>query len=139
MTQYLLDTNVISELRKKKRCNLNVRNWFASVDEKEVFLSVLVIGELRCGIERIRRRDPEAAFHLEVWLKEIIKGYSHRIFPITQEIAEVWGRMNVPNPISTVDGLLAATAKVHDCILVTRNTKDIRECGASFYNPFLSS
>ena len=139
MTQYLLDTNVISELRKKKRCNLNVRNWFASVDEKEVFLSVLVIGELRCGIERIRRRDPEAAFHLEVWLKEIIKGYSHRIFPITQEIAEVWGRMNVPNPISTVDGLLAATAKVHDCILVTRNNKDIRQCGASFYNPFLSS
>ena len=57
---------------------------------------------------------------------------------MTQDIAEVWGRMNVPNPISTVDGLLAATAKVHNCILVTRNTKDINQCRINFYNPFLS-
>ena len=139
MTRYLLDTNIISELRKKNRCNPNFSSWFANVEEKEIFLSVLVIGELCCGVERIRRRDLDAAFHLEAWLKQVISGYAHRIFPITQEIAEIWGRMNVPNPISTVDGLLAATAKVHDCTLVTRNTKDICHCGILFCNPFLSS
>lgn len=136
MKKYLLDTNVISELRKKNRCNPGVRNWYTSINESEIYLSVLVIGELRCGVELIRRRDPNAAFHLEVWLKTIIQGYSHRIFPITQEIAEVWGHMNVPNPISTVDGLLAATAKVHECTLVTRNTKDILQCNISYYNPW---
>ena len=58
-------------------------------------------------------------------------------FSITQEIAETWGKMNVPNPISTVDGLLAATAKVHNCTLVTRNTKDIMRCDVIYYNPFV--
>ena len=82
MTRYLLDTNVISELRKRNRCNPNVSSWFANVEEKEIFLSVLVIGELRCGIEGIRRRDPDAAFHLEAWLKQVINGYAHRIFVI---------------------------------------------------------
>ena len=139
MTRYLLDTNIMDKLRQKNRCHPNVSRWFSSVDEQEIFLSVLVIGELRCGIERIRRRDPDAAFYLETWLKQVVSGYAHRIFPITQEIAETWGRMNVPNPISTVDGLLAATAKVHDCTLVTRNTKDISQCDILFYNPFLSS
>jgi predicted nucleic acid-binding protein len=67
---------------------------------------------------------------------EGIHNYSDRIFPVTQEIAETWGLMNVPNPVSTVDGLLAAIAKIHNCTLVTRNVKDIRECGVSFYNPF---
>lgn len=99
-------------------------------------MSVLVIGELRSGIERIRRRDPQAAFHLDNWLQEIVNRYSDHIFPITQEIAEAWGIMNVPDPVSTVDGLLAATAKIHNCILVTRNVKDIYRCGVPFNNPF---
>jgi toxin FitB len=137
VTKYLLDTNVISELRKKNRCNPGVRQWYATINEQEIYLSVLVIGELRCGIELIKRRDLNAAFHLEEWLKKIIQEYSHRIFPITQEIAEIWGKMNVPDPISTVDGLLAATAKLHDCTLVTRNTKDIIQCDIPYYNPFI--
>ncbi|MEO0846798.1 MAG: type II toxin-antitoxin system VapC family toxin [Cyanobacteria bacterium J06643_13] len=137
MTQYLLDTNVISELRKKNRCNPGVKNWYATIDEQEIYLSVLVIGELRCGVELIRRCDPDAASYLDVWLKKIILEYSDQIFPITQEIAETWGAMNVPDPISTVDGLLAATAKVHNCTLVTRNTKDIMRCDVVYYNPFL--
>lgn len=137
MTKYLLDTNVISELRKKSRCNPGVKNWYATINEQEIYLSVLVIGELRCGIELIKRRDPDAASHLDVWLKKIIREYSDRIFPITQEIAETWGKMNVPDPISTVDGLLAATAKVHNCTLVTRNTKDIIRCDVLYYNPFV--
>lgn len=139
MTRYLLDTNVISELRKKNRCNPGVSRWYSCVHEHEIYLSVLVIGELRCGVELIRRRDANAAFHLETWLTKIIQEYSYRIFPITHEIAETWGRMNVPDPISTVDGLLAATAKVHDCTLVTRNIKDICRCDILYYNPFLTS
>ena len=136
MTRYLLDTNVISELRKKKRCNQNVRRWFETIDDEAIFLSVLVIGELRSGVERIRRRDAQAALSLKNWLQQVVNNYSDRIFPITQEIAEVWGIMNVPDPISTIDGLLAATAKANDCILVNRNVKDIYRCGVSFYNPF---
>ncbi len=136
MKRYLIDTNVISELRKKKHCNPNVRQWFETVDDSDIFLSVLVIGELRCGIERIRRRDRDSAFHLDNWLTQVVNNYSERIFPITQEIAEEWGMMNVPNPVSTVDGLLAATAKIHNCTLVTRNVNDIRGCGVTFYNPF---
>ena len=136
MTHYLLDTNVISELRKKQRCNPNVRSWFETVDDEAIFLSVLVIGELRSGVERIRRRDPQAALFLDNWLQKVVDNYSDRIFPITQQIAEVWGIMNVPDPVSTIDGLLAATAKVNDCILVTRNIKDVYRCGVAFYNPF---
>ena len=139
MTKYLLDTNVISELRKKNRCHPGVKNWYSGVKEEDIYLSVLVIGEIRCAIELIRRRDPNAAFHLETWLQKVIQEHNARIFPITQEIAEAWGRMNVPNPIPTVDGLLAATAKVHGCILVTRNTKDIQQCNIQYYNPFLTS
>ena len=136
MKRYLIDTNVISEFRKKERCNPNVRQWFETVEERNIFLSVLVAGELRCGIERIKRKDPQAAFHLNNWLREVVDNYSNRIFPVTQEIAEAWGIMNVPDPVSTVDGLLAATAKIHSCVLVTRNVKDICRCGVDFYNPF---
>lgn len=136
MKRYLIDTNVISELRKKNRCNTNVRKWFETINDQDIFLSVLVIGELRSGIERIERKDPESAFHLNNWLEKIINTYSDRIFPVTQEIAEAWGIMNVPDPVSTIDGLLAATAKIHNCTLVTRNVKDIYRCGVNFYNPF---
>jgi toxin FitB len=86
--RYLIDTNVISELRKKEHCNANVRQWFAGVSDRDIFLSVLVIGELRCGIERIRRKDPKAASHLDNWIQEVVDNYSDRIFPITQEIAD---------------------------------------------------
>ena len=73
---------------------------------------------------------------LDNWLQKVVDNYSDRIFPITQQIAEVWGIMNVPDPVSTIDGLLAATAKVNDCILVTRNIKDIYRCGVAFCNPY---
>ncbi len=76
MKRYLIDINVISELRKKERCNANVRQWFATVNDRDIFLSVLVIGELRCGIERIRRKYPKAAFHLDNWIQEVVDNYS---------------------------------------------------------------
>ena len=83
----------LNSLRKKERCNTNVKQWFETVNERDIFLSVLVIGELRCGIERIRRKDPKAALHLDNWLQEVVNNYSERIFPVTQEIAEAWGIM----------------------------------------------
>jgi len=136
---YLIDTNVISELRKGQRCDPNVAQWFTTVADVEIYLSVLVIGELRRGVERIRRRDPTTAASLEIWLKRIVKSFDGRILAVTYEVAEEWGRMNALTPLSTIDSLMAATARVHGFTLVTRNVKDIVNAGVSYLNPFESS
>lgn len=133
---YLVDTNVISELRKGKRCNPKVASWYDGVGDDEIFLSVLTIGELRRGIESIQRRDSKAGLSLNQWLNILTKTHEKRILHIDSAIAEEWGRINVPNPLPVIDGLLAATAKIHGLSLVTRNTKDIARTGVSFLNPF---
>jgi predicted nucleic acid-binding protein len=133
---YLIDTNVISELRKGKRANPGVVSWFASLADEEVFLSVLTLGEIRRGIESIRRRDAAAATALESWLGRISEAHRDRIVPVDRAMAEEWGRMNAPDPLPVVDGLLAATAKVAGLTLATRNTGDIARSGVSFFNPF---
>ena len=133
---YLFDTNVISELRKGKRCNPNVAHWFADVDEEEIFLSVLTIGEIRIGIDRIQRRDAERAATLKRWLKGLTDTFQEKILPVDREVAEEWGRMNVPNPLPVIDGLLAATAKKHSLFIATRNTRDIARTGVGCVNPF---
>jgi predicted nucleic acid-binding protein len=132
----LVDTNVIAELRKGARANARVLSWFASLDAEAIVLSVLTIGEIRRGIENVRRRDPPAARSLERWLRRIITDYSDRILPIDQAIAEEWGRLNVPDPVPVVDGLLAATAKIHGLTLATRNVKDVARTGVRLVNPF---
>lgn len=134
---YLLDTNVVSELRKGSRCNPGVRAWFSELSGDELFLSVLTIGEIRKGIELTGRRDPAAAEALNGWLAGLLAGYGDRILPVDLEIAEEWGRLNVPDPRPVIDGLLAATAKVHDLTLATRNVKDVERSGAAWVNPFL--
>lgn len=133
---YLIDTNVISELRKGERANPRAASWFASLADEEVFLSVLTLGEIRRGIESIRRRDPAAATALESWLGRIAEAHRDRIVPLDRAIAEEWGRMNAPDPLPVVDGLLAATAKVTGLTLATRNTGDVARSGANFFNPF---
>ena len=133
---YLLDTNVLSELRKGKRCDSNVARWFAQLNEGEILVSVLTIGEIRMGIERIRRRDVKGAAALERWLKALLDHFRDRILPIDCDIAEEWGRMNVPNPLPVIDSLLAATAKKHSLCIATRNTKDIARTGVDCMNPF---
>ena len=135
---WLLDTNVLSELRKRERCNPNVAAWFAEVLDDDIYLSVLVIGEIRRGIESIRRRDARAASSLELWLRRLVADHEDRILPVDQRIAEEWGRISVPSRPPSVDGLLAATARVHGLTLVTRNVADVRRTGVLFKNPFLA-
>ena len=133
---YLLDTNVISEIRKGRRCDPHVATWFAGIGEDDIFLSVLTIGELRQGIERIQRRDSKRATELNRWLRTMLERYQDRILGVDRAVAEEWGRMNVPDPLPVTDGLLAATAKVHGLSFVTRNTKGIARTGVTYLNPF---
>jgi predicted nucleic acid-binding protein len=133
---YLIDTNVISELRKGERAQREVVAWFSNLAEEEVFLSVLTLGEIRRGIEGIRRRDAAAAASLESWLGRIAEAHAERIVPLDRAVAEEWGRLNVPDPLPVVDGLLAATAKVAGLTLATRNAVDVARPGVSLFNPF---
>lgn len=133
---YLVDTNVISELRKGRRCNPGVASWFAEVASEDIYLSVLTLGEIRKGIENIRRRDEPAAEALEEWFRELEASHSDHILPVDQTIAEQWGRFNVPHPMPVLDSLLAATANVHGLTLVTRNLKDVERTGVDCLNPF---
>ena len=135
---FLLDTNVVSEIRKKAP-DRGVATWFASVPADKLFLSVLVVGEIRQGITRLVRRDPAQAEIFERWLSQLVDGYGDRIVPITVRIAEAWGRLNVPDPVPVVDGLLAATALVHDWTLVTRNVNDVTSTGVRLLDPFADS
>ncbi|MGN6215867.1 MAG: type II toxin-antitoxin system VapC family toxin [Solirubrobacterales bacterium] len=136
---YLLDANVISELRKGERADANVTAWFADVAEEEIFLSVLTIGEIRRGIESVRRRDPNSAAALDRWLNLVSEAHGDRVVPIDRTITEEWGRMNVPNPLPVADGLLAATAKVLGLTLVTRNVADVAGTEVELLDPFASS
>lgn len=134
--KFLLDTNVIAELRKGARADLHVRSWFETLDPEAIVLSVLTIGEIRRGIENVRRRDPVAAKALERWLRRLLAEHGERILPVDLPVAEEWGRLNVPDPPPVIDALLAATAKVHALTLVTRNVKDVARTGVELMNPF---
>lgn len=136
MSGYLLDTNVVSELRKAKRSNAGVHRWMATHLNDELWLSVLVIGELRRGVELIRRRDDPAATALQTWLDRLLDQYEDRILPVTTRIAERWAQITVPDPVPIIDGLLAATALEHELTLVTRNVSDVATTGATVLNPF---
>jgi predicted nucleic acid-binding protein len=133
---FLVDTNVISEMRKASRCNPNVAAWYATVADEDLYLSVLVAGEIRDGIERLRVRDPRRASALENWLADVCMAFGDRVLPIDQAVAEEWGRMSAIRPVPVIDGLLAATAKVHGLTLVTRNAGDVVGLGAAVLNPF---
>ena len=136
MKGYLLDTNVVSELRKGTRANPNVLAWSENIPADALFTSVLVLGEIRSGIERIRTRDPIQTKALERWLKETEEFYADHVLPITAAVADRWGRLNAGNPISTIHGLMAATALENTLTLVTRNVGDVRRTGATVLNPF---
>jgi toxin FitB len=137
---YLVDTDVISEIRKGEKANSGVRAFFESArrDGVDLYLSVVSIGELRQGVERIRHRgDGKRANLLERWLKQVTRAYADAILPIDEETAHVWGRLRVPNPENPLDKQIAATALIHDLMVVTRNTEHFAPTGVRLINPFV--
>lgn len=134
---YLIDTNVISELRKGDRCDPAVAEWWAKVGEDELWISALVLGEIRRGIELSRRRDPQKAKALEAWLEEVVAGFGHRVLQVDEQVADEWGRMNAIRPLPVIDALLAATAKANSLTFVTRNGSDVQGVGVDILDPFM--
>ena len=134
--RYLVDTNVVSEVRRRSRAEPQVVAWMRSVPHTHVFISALVLGEVRAGIERLRPRDPLQAAALEDWLVDLRKTFDHRTIHIDGEIAEAWGRLHAEQPISIVDGLMAATARVRGMVFVTRNAAHVDRPGVRVLNPW---
>lgn len=132
----LLDTNVVSELRKGERANARLLDWFNDVPDDQIHLSVLVIGEVRRGIETIRKRDSAQAATLERWLTRLVAAHAERIVPVDGRVADQWGRLAALRTGSVIDTLMAATALVHGFVLVTRNVSDVAWTGASYLDPF---
>jgi predicted nucleic acid-binding protein len=133
---YLIDTNIISEVRKGERCDATVSAWYARVTDEDLFLSTLVLGEIRKGVELARRRDARKAEALQRWLREVETAFNGRTLGIDNAVSDQWGRMSAIRPVAVVDGLLAATALVNDLTLVTRNDRDVADLGAKVLNPF---
>jgi predicted nucleic acid-binding protein len=134
--KFLVDTNVISEIRKRDRGHPNVARWVNNTPIEEIGTSVIVIAEIRHGIELKRRRDPQQAISLDRWFMQMRTRLGDRVLPIDERIAEAWALLGVPNPLPLLDGLLAATAKVHGLTLVTRNVADILPTGVKYLDPF---
>jgi toxin FitB len=132
---YLVDTNVVSELRKRVP-DSHVLAWYGTVSSADLFLSVLTIGEIRLGIERLRRKDAAQADLLEQWLGGLHVAYRDHLIDVDADVAEEWGRLNFPDQLPVIDGLLAASAKVRGWTLVTRNVADLGRSGVSLLNPF---
>ena len=136
MSGFLLDTNVLSELRKGPRAHPGVRAWVEAQSADELFISVLALAEIRDGIERLRPRDPRQAARLEIWLAETTTHFGARILPVTPEIADRWGRLCIAQPPPDFDRLIAATALEHGLDLVTRNVRDFARTGVTVVNPW---
>ncbi len=134
--RFLLDTNVISEIRKRGRANPNVARWVAQTPVKDIGTSVVVLAEIRRGIEMKRRSDLDQAEILDRWFAQMRTRLGDRVLAIDEPIADAWAHLGIPDPIPLVDGLLAATAMVHGLTLVTRNTADVARTGVSVLNPF---
>lgn len=134
---YLLDTNVISELRKGGRANHGVTAFFATLAAEDIYLSVVTIGEIRRGLENVRARgDREQAGRLETWLDKVVTDFSDRILEFDLDCAQVWGKLMSPHPQHPIDKQIAAIALIYDLTVVTRNTDDFVSSGVRSLNPF---
>jgi predicted nucleic acid-binding protein len=131
---FLLDTNVVSEIRRGR--DPNVREWVGAVEDVDLRLSVMTLGEIRKGIELLRGRDPTQAEVFANWLGELHTRFADRIVPIDAGIAEEWGRLNATATRNTVDSLIAASARIHGLTVATRNTGDFEGCGVPLVNPW---
>ena len=133
---YLLDTNVLSETRKRQP-EAGVANWIAATPPDRLHVSVLTLGEIEQGIARVRGRgDRNQASALDRWLRDVQAGFEDRVLPVTLPVAAAWGRQQYTRPLPVIDALLAATARVHGLTVVTRNVKDFEVAGVQVLNPF---
>jgi len=135
VTRYLLDTNVVFELRKRQPSPA-VLVWFDGLQSDELLLSVLTVGELRAGVARLRRHDPRQADQIAEWVDRLVAAYAVSILPVDLAVARRWGELSAVRPLPVIDGLLAATADVFGVVLVTRNTKDFAGVDVPLLNPF---
>jgi toxin FitB len=133
---YLLDTNVLSETRKRQPA-AGVADWIAATPPERLHVSVLSLGEIEHGITRIRGRgDRRQAAALERWLRDVETGFEDRILPVTLLVAAAGGRQQYAQPLPVIDALIAATAQVHAMTVVTRNVKDFEPTGVQVFSPF---
>lgn len=133
---YLVDTNIVSEAR---RGSAQATGWLRSVNPASVHLSTLTLGEIMRGIALKQKSDPKTAGHLTEWLRKLRHDHADRILAVTDQISVEWGRIAAIRPRGDIDGLIAATAIVHDLILVTRNVADFEDTGATVINPWEAS
>ncbi|HVY33778.1 MAG TPA: type II toxin-antitoxin system VapC family toxin [Caulobacteraceae bacterium] len=136
---YILDTNVVSELRKARtgKADARVVRWTDSVDAAVLYLSVITVMELEAGVLQIERRDAPQGAGLRAWLEEqVLPGFAGRILPIDAAVARRCARLHVPDPRADRDALIAATALIHGMTVVTRNTADFEATGALLLNPW---
>lgn len=136
--RFLVDTNIVSELRKRDRAHPALARWAAATPAEDIATSVLVLAEIRRGIELKRRSDPDQARSLDRWFTQMRTRLGDRVLPVDEPVAEAWALLGIPNPMPLIDGLLAATAKVHGLTLVTRNVAEFAGPGISVLDPFAS-
>ena len=132
----LVDTNVISELKRRRNPEAKVVAWFAAVPSEQIYTSVVVLGEIRRGIELIARRDKPQASSLERWYASMREHLAGRVLGVDEAVMTVWSKISVPDPLPAYDGLIAATALVHGMMIATRNTVDFRRVGVSVVDPW---
>jgi predicted nucleic acid-binding protein len=133
---FLLDTNIVSELRKQSRCSPAVRQWFVATPAEDIYLSVIVLGEVRRGIDQVRGRDPASARVLDSWYAGLKLAHAERILPVTLKICEIWGSRPFLWPLETADALIAATAHHYGLTVASRNERDFQRSGVDYINPF---
>lgn len=134
---YLLDTNVVSELRRPLRPK-RLDELIKKQPVTSLYISVLTVGELRRGLIKLRRREQVRSANLASWIDDVVSRYSGRILPVDMEAAIQWAQISAGRTLPAIDALLAATAIVHDLTLVTRNTKDFADTGVQLLNPWTS-
>lgn len=130
---YLIDTNVLSEARRGSR---QAVAWLRSVEPRSIHLSTLTLGEIMRGIALKQKNDPVAAGHLSQWLRKLRHDHAGQILPVTDQISVESGRISAIRPRGDIDGLIAATAIIHDLVLVTRNVSDFTDTGVEIIDPW---
>jgi predicted nucleic acid-binding protein len=133
----LVDTNVVSELKRGRKAAPRVVKWFSEIPPERVFTSVIVLGEIRRGIELVARRDKAQAGILEDWYASIRRRLGDRVLPVDEPVMAAWARISVPDMLPTYDGLIAATALVHGLTVVTRDTEDYRRARVPVIDPWV--